>query len=148
MAWGHFQWGGGGSKDLRGNMSHANPKRNPGEKSCACVCARNTHTLPHLPTPTHIHTYPTPTHPHPPLPTFISRWFSHPLLLLLETFLFKHQENYGQHLAQSWVISYSKTHNQYTVSPLTNWQLLPAHVYKLEVPYRYSGHTPRQGTSN
>ena len=73
---------------------------------CMCVCT--------IPIPTHT----TPTHPHPSSPTFSSSWFSHPLLLLLGTFLFKHQGEYGQHLAQSWVISYIKMHNQYTVSPL------------------------------
>ena len=65
LAWillGPFQ--GGCSKDLRGNMSHANPKRNPGERVVhVCVCVQ----YPYPPTAAHIHTYPTPTHPYPPL---------------------------------------------------------------------------------
>ena len=101
---------------------------------CMCVYKQ-------YPYPTHIHTYLTPTHPHPPL---AAGGLAIPLLLLLgTTFLFKYQESMDS------ILISPVSHNQYTVSSLTNcnWQLLPAHVYKFEVTYGYSGHTPRQGKS-
>jgi len=68
LAWigyflGHFQ-GGGGSKDLRENMSHTNPKRNFGERVvhvCVSMCA--------IPIPTHTYPHPYLPHTHPPSPT-------------------------------------------------------------------------------